>query len=476
MKTSIHTEQALRQTQTLTPQQVAYIRLLEMNDAMFEQEVATKLEEFPALGIDENEIAPSQAEEETDDEIPHGYYPSQEIRRRSGSEKNTDFIFTNAHTQETTLQDHLKEQYALTPFSIEHPELNPVADFVIDSLDSNGYLFRSVDAMADDMAILYPTSFPAKAFEEVISVIQGLDPAGVAASNLQQCLILQAERLDNDDIRSTVLKILKNGFDLLVDHRYDDLASKVKVDKETLAKALKTIRSFNPKPGASFAHGGNALSGTVDETISPDFVISVDEYNRIVVTMPSHIPNLVIEEKFTEAYKDTKSREAISWINRQRQDASSFIEVVKMRRNTLMDVMLAITSFQRDFFIGPNAGEISALRPMILEDIATMTQYDISTISRAVKDKYVQTQWEILPLKFFFSEGVGGNNQENAVAQSVVIDAMKKIIEGENPQKPLSDEAISNILKQQGYNVARRTVAKYRDLEGILPARLRRQL
>ena len=475
MDNQLRQEQTLRQTYNLTPQQLAYFRLLEMNDVQLEQEVHRQLEENPALGVDNSE-APENTFTETATDLQRADYRDDDMPSYLANSKSS-MIESTSSVAEKTLQEHLKEQYALTPLAAEQPDLTPLADFIIDSIDPNGYLHRSPAALADDMAIICGILYPTVDVEHVISAIRQLDPAGVAASSLQESLLLQAQRLENEpDMRDIVLKILTDGFDDLAGHRYDSLASKTRCDKATLRSALDFIRRLNPKPGASFASSGSAISGNADDTITPDFEIEVND-GVVSVSMPSRIPSLVVESSFAPDDSSTKRRDATNtWIRRQREEADNFIYAISQRRKTMLDIMKAIINRQKAFFTGDEAGQTSALRPMVLKDLSNATGYDISTISRALQGKYAETPWGIFPLRYFFNEAVAAGNEDDGVAQSAAMEALRSVIEGENPQKPLSDLAITKILNEQGLNVARRTVAKYRDRMGIPPARERRQI
>ena len=475
MNNQLRQEQTLRQTYNLTPQQLTFFRLLEMNDVQLEQEIHHQLDENPALGVDSSE-APENTFAETAADLQRADYRADDMPSYL-AKSNSAMIENTSALTEKTLQEHLKEQYITGRLALEEPDLTPLADFIIDSIDPNGYLHRSPEALVDDMAIINGIEYSTEDVALVISAIQQLDPAGVAASSLRESLILQAERLENDPgMRNTVLKILTDGFDDLAGHRYDRLAAKTRCDKDTLRAALDIIRRLNPKPGAAFASSGSAISGNIDDTITPDFEIDVND-GVVTLSMPSRIPKLIVESSFTPDESAAKRRDATNtWIRRQREDAGNFIQAISQRRKTMMDIMKAIINRQKAFFTGDNAGQTSALRPMVLKDLSSATGYDISTISRALQGKYAETPWGIFPVKYFFNEAVAASDEDDGVAQSAAMEALRSVVEGENPQKPLSDQAITEILNQQGLNVARRTVAKYRERMGIPPGRERRQI
>lgn len=469
---SLDQNQLLKQTQTLSPLQIRYFKMLEMNETQAEDEVNRALEENPAL-----EVAPDAADTQTtpddegfnetaeelqmadyarEDDIP----PFQNNGRRdeerwepeavSGSPSLTELIETQARERNLS------------------PQMLTAVRFVAGNLDDNGYQTRTAAEMAADMSVITGTDIPDSLIEEALTIVRSLDPAGIGAADLRDCLLLQIKRRPRSTDTVMAEEIIRDYFDLFSHKHYDRLASALGVDRDGLRGAIDVIRSLNPKPGSEAA--GTDQSDQLRQ-ITPDFIVEPDDFGGLTITTTGRIPELIVAPSYeTEATsKITSSRER-AFIRRQRDEAAGFIDIVNLRHRTLLDVMRAIVSRQHNFFM---TGEESTLKPMILRDISESTGYDASVISRSTSGKYVLTPWGIFTLKFFFNERF---NDSDDTSSREIAAAIRSIIDGEDTSSPLTDDAVVSLLHERGYEVARRTVAKYRLQLGIPIARLRRQL
>lgn len=478
-------EEALRLTQkqklqqTLSPLQVQFVRLLEMNGHEIEQEVDRELAENPAL-----EIAPEAAPEETDtagdfdesaEQLQLADYRSEEdipdYRYEAHNASADDRYYEpTAVAGEGSLMDQLMSQLSQLPLSDKEMQL---ARIITGNIDDNGYLTRTVPQIIDDAAIHDGIDADAEEVRKVLAIVRSLEPAGVGAVDLRDCLLLQLKaRKETDDVM-LAKEIVEHNFDIFSRMDFDRLGRAVKAAPERLRKAVDVIRSLNPKPGSAFQ------PQSVDEDkmrqITPDFLVESDGVS-LSLTLLNRLPALQIETTFADADVEVTPRtprrkaEAMEFIRRRRDDAASFIRLMSMRQETLYRVMTAIMKLQRDFFL---TDDELALKPMILKDVAELTGYDISVVSRAASGKYVATRRGVYPLKFFFNE----RPMEDSDASSrEIVAALREIIDSENKSAPLSDEALASELRSRGYDIARRTVAKYREKEQIPVARLRRQV
>ena len=348
-----------------------------------------------------------------------------------------------------------------------------IAQYIIGNLDDNGYLTRDLCAINDDLAFNVGLDVDMAQVKRVADVVRSLDPAGVGAIDLRDCLLLQLKRKEPCQATKIATEIIEDYFDLFSKKHYDRMRSHLGITEPQLKEAMSVITSLNPKPG-SIITGGSS-----DRTrhIIPDFNIETDPDNgNITLTLLNRIPDLQIEETFSEKASELPSnanrsqREAATFIKQKRDEASGFIKILQMRQETLYKVMKAIVTLQRDFFM---TDDESRIRPMILKDISAITGHDLSVISRATAGKYVMTQRGIYPLKLFFNERP---KEDDDTSSHEILAVLKEIIDNENKNKPLSDEAITKILTEKGYDIARRTVAKYREKLGLPVARLRKEL
>jgi RNA polymerase sigma-54 factor len=468
---NLTTEQRLQQR--LTPLQVQFVRMLEMPQAQAEEEVRRALDEMPALE------AVDSGEDIT--ELLAGTPPT-DSERFSGV--RSDFFAGEgsgyyaeaalAQSEDTAgLYEALTAQLAQREGLPE--KIIAAGRYIIGSLDDNGYLERPLQALADDLAVADGVYVDAEDMQRAFEAVRGLDPAGVGAVDLRDCLILQLRRREPSQPVTDALEIVTHYFDLFSKKHFDRIRTAASLTEERLREAIGVITRLNPKPGASFTGGG--MAEEVSGHITPDFIVEADEAHKVLtLTMPGNIPRLQVERSFAEDTplppgNDRRARDARLFIQSNRQDARNFIRIVEMRRTTLYSVMSAILRLQRPFFL---SGDEALIRPMVLRDVAALTGYDLSVISRATQGKYVATASGIYPLKFFFNEK-GRDMAEGTTAHSVMA-RIKELIAGEDKSSPMSDEQITARLADAGLEVARRTVAKYRERLGFPVARLRKEL
>ncbi|MBR5331989.1 MAG: RNA polymerase factor sigma-54 [Muribaculaceae bacterium] len=476
----LSTEQKLQQR--LTPMQVEFGKMLEMTGLEVEDEVRRVLDENPALEQCDNDERQQNLTEgsdetfnETAEDVQLADYrdeddiPAYRLEARNYS-ADDNYYEPIAVDSSDTLIEILEAQ--LMEYDLDETQL-AVAKYIIGNLDDNGYLTRSISAICDDLAFNAGLDIPLEEIKKVYEIVKSLDPAGVGAVDLRDCLLLQLNRKEKNRSTQIAFDIIKDYFDLFSKKHYDRMKSALDINAEELRDAMNVITSLNPKPG-SIITGGSS-----DRTrhIIPDFSIETDlENGDITLTLLNRIPELQIEETFSEKACEIPSnasrsqREAATFIKQKRDEASNFIKILKMRQDTLYRVMTAIVKIQRDFFL---TDDEKLIRPMILRDIAEITKLDLSVISRATAGKYVMTQRGIYPLKLFFNERPIDNEDTSS---HEILAVLKDIIANEDKNKPLSDDVITKILTEKGYDIARRTVAKYRDKLGLPVARLRKKL
>ncbi|MBD5267307.1 MAG: RNA polymerase factor sigma-54 [Bacteroides sp.] len=462
-------EQKLQQR--LSPLQVRFGKMLEMSGPEVEDEVQRALDDNPALeAVDHSDDSGEEPFNETASEIQDADYrdeddiPFYRHDTRQNSHYDNPLETMTADTSET-LYDVLSEQLAGFDLS-ERQKL--IARYIIGNLDDNGYLTRSASSMGYDIEEHTGEHIAVDDIKSVIDIVRSLEPAGIAAVDLRDCLLLQLHRRKSGKTVDRAIEIVTHYFDYFSRKHYDRLAAAIGVSEAELKDAVELITSLNPKPAAS-------LAGDVAEDrtrhIVPDFTVEVDD-GTVTLTLVNNIPELQIERSFSEEEARLDGDNAAELFIRQKRDeAADFIKVLKMRQETLYNVMRAIVSIQRDFFV--NSDDEMLIRPMILKDIAKITGYDLSVISRAAAGKYVATSYGIYPLKHFFNEKP--KDDEDASSHEIVA-ALKEIISSEDKKKPLSDEAITARITDMGYDIARRTVAKYREKLGIPVARLRKEI
>lgn len=476
---SLEQVQSQRLQQKLSPAQVRYVRMLEMTGPEIEEEVRREIDDNPALErADDSDIhdpAATESAEEMriadyrgDDDIPSYRL---EARNHSADDRYREPVTVAG----SNLSDYLLEQLGQSGAPLPVMEIAP---YIIGNLDRNGYLRRELTSIADDIAMSTGIDIPARQMQLTLDSIRALDPPGIGAADLRDCLLLQLKRRRRDAATALAIDIIENHFDTFSRMHFDRLESLLGIDRDALRDAVNIIRSLNPKPAAAF-------EGADDDTaraIIPDFSVEV-EGDTITLSSLNNIPELRLDATFADdntAIPDATARRstaaaANAFITERRDRALEFMRMLRQRQETLFRVMSAIIKIQRDFFL---TDDETRLRPMVLRDIAAMTGYDLSVISRATAGKYVATRGGIYPLKFFFNESlspVADDNSDSTSTRSVMA-ALNTLIDNEDPKQPLSDNALTEMLNSRGIPVARRTVSKYRERLGIPVARLRRKL
>ncbi len=472
-------KQSLQQrlSQKLSPLQIQVIKLLEIPTAQLEQRIKKEIEENPVLefedtGSEDTEQEPKN-EVSIDDYIKEADAPlyKYQTRNYSKDDKYEDIPFSTG----STFHEHLVSQLGLR--ILDERQLQ-IAEYIIGNIDEDGYLRREIDEIIDDLAFSLNFEVDEKEVLDVLEIIQDFDPPGVAARDLRECLLLQIRKKDlSDPSVELAYKIIKYLFEEFTKKHYDKILKKLNITDEELKDAQSEILKLNPKPGSSYS---NPLSKTVQHII-PDFILEYEDDEFKLTLNNKNIPELRISNTYSEMLeeystnkknqsKDTK--EAVMFVKQKLDSAKWFIDAIRQRQNTLMTVMEAILDYQKEYF---KDGDETKLRPMILKDIAEITGLDISTISRVSNSKYIQTHFGIFPLKYFFSEGMQTDSGEEVSTREIKM-ILQELIENEDKHKPLTDDKLAQILKEKSYNIARRTVAKYREQLNIPVARLRKEI
>lgn len=465
-----------KQQQTLTPMQLQFVRMLEMTGPELEEEIRRTVDDNPALEVGADDDAPVHdddfnesaeqmqlADYRTDDDIPV-------YRLESNNHSPSDTYYEPvAVAAGDSLMESLMRQIAENPLVTDRDV--EIARFVVGNIDDNGYMTRSVGALVDDIAIQTGWDVPDADVRRIWNMVRELEPAGVGAVDLRDSLLLQLNRRTDTPDVVLAREIVRDYFDLFSLMHFDRLRSLLGVDERQLRGALEVIRGLNPKPGA-------LVSGGDDDRvrhITPDFLVET-EGERLTLTLLNRVPKLQIERSFTgDVAPDRKAArkeiaEANAFIRQKRDEAATFMRVLEMRQQTLFRVMWAIVQWQREFFMTDDPLRI---RPMILKDISGATGDDVSVISRATAGKYVATRQGVYPIKFFFNER---RKENDDTSTPKVLAALRKVIDEEDKRRPLSDAAIAEVMQRAGFDIARRTVAKYREKLGLPVGRLRKEL
>jgi RNA polymerase sigma-54 factor len=470
--------------QRLSPQQIQLMKLLQVPTMELDQRIKQEIEENPALeeGGEELEDDFSNEDEQDDDyEEDEPEFDISEYIDEEGSDYKTKVNNTSKDDEERVIplsgeqsfQEKLIEQLQLLDLDEYHFQ---IAEMIIGNLDESGYLKRDIEAMVDDLAFSMNITTSETEVEHVLLVIQTLDPAGIGARDLQECLQIQINRKQDGDIsRFTAKVILDKYFEEFTKKHYERIAAKLEIDDEDLRDAINEILRLNPKPGGSMKE-----TSKTHHQIIPDFMITEFEGQLELNINSRNTPELKVSRQYeqmlrnyAEGAKTSKAdKEALIFVKQKLDGAKWFIDAIKQRKNTLYTTMEAIMNYQRDYFL---TGDETKLKPMILKDIAEVVSLDISTVSRVANSKFVQTNYGIFSLKYFFSESLSTDSGEE-VSTREVKKILSEAIEGENKRKPLTDEKLMDLLKEKGYNIARRTVAKYREQLNIPVARLRKEL
>lgn len=470
----------------MSPRQILASKLTVLPVIELEERIKNELEDNPALdeGVEfseehddvydaENADTQENADNEdfslgdymSEDDIPD--YKLAEINSR---EERRESFYTNS---EQSLSEYLLQQLKLTNLSDKERK---TGEFIIGNIDDDGYLRRDLRSLSDDIAFQTGEEVSESDIAKALNIIRSFDPPGIGATNLQECLLLQLERGKKSKASNEAIIILKNHFDDFSHRRFDRIQRAISLSDEEMRMVISEITSLNPKPGSNW---DDSMTSVMNH-ITPDFIVENDNGVISMLLNNRGVPELRINREYTDMLRDYTGnkanrtadlRDAITFVKQKLDAAQGFIDAVKERQQTLTRTMEAIISLQQDFFM---TGDESRLKPMILKDVAEKTGYDVSTISRVNNSKFVQTDFGVFPLKFFFSESTQTESGET-ISTRKVKQVIREVIDAENKTKPVTDEELTTILKTKGYIIARRTVAKYREQLGITVARMRRE-
>lgn len=466
--------------QRLSPQQIQLMKLLQVPTMELEQRIKQEIEENPALeeGVEkeeEDEFDNEEIEEETEEDFNIDDYLSDDAdyKTQVNNKGKDDEEKAIPLSGEQSFQERLTKQLQLL-FLDDNQHM--IADTIIGNLDESGYLNREVEAIVDDLAFSANITVTEEEVEAILLRIQEFDPAGIGARDLRECLLIQMERKQDGDItRFTAKKILQDYFEEFTKKHYKKIVKKLEISEENLKAAIEEIVKLNPKPGGSMKESSQNF-----QQVIPDFAVYENEGILQLTIHGRNAPELKVSRDYKQmlqgysegAKTSKKDKEAVTFVKQKLDGAKWFIDAIKQRQNTLMLTMNAIMNYQKKYFL---TGDETNLRPMILKDIAEIVELDISTISRVANSKYVQTDQGVYALKYFFSESLSTDSGEE-VSTREVKKILSEAIDNEVKRKPLTDEKLTLVLKEKGYNIARRTVAKYREQLNIPVARLRKEL
>ena len=446
------------QSQKLSPQQIQFIKLLQLSNSNIEAEIKKEIEENPAL--EENE------KNENIDTVNTENYNYYQKSNNENSNFNREENISNTESFRENLISQLNYQ------KLDKGE-NIIANQIIGTLDNDGYLRRDIESIIDDIAFAENIEYNNSDIEKVLLKIQKLEPAGIAARNLEECLILQIDSIEEPTQNQLLAKkIILENFKEFTNKKFGVIYQKYDHPKNIINNAFDYIKTLNPKPS------GGLEDSNLTEFLIPDFIVKKDN-NEFIVELASGNKPLNINKNYISIYdklknkknKDNESKESFDFIKSKLEKAQWFVEALNQRNNTLLKTMNTIVKIQKRFF---NDGDENDLKPMILKDIAEIIKMDISTVSRIVKSKNVQTDYGIFPLRYFFSESTIKKG-DDLVSSKIVKNYLSDLIENEDKSSPYSDDQLEKILKKEGYDVARRTVAKYREQLNIPVARLRKE-
>ena len=469
-----------KQQQKLSPLQIQQIKLLELTGLEIEDRINQELEENPAL---EEVYDSSDSENEnldpgtdTEEDIALGDYlteddiPDYKLQQSYYSDKNMreDIPYSEGES----FQEYLLNQFHLKNLSEEQIQ---IGEYLIGNIDEDGYIRRSLEAVSDDLAFQYGWEVSVPEIEAVLRVVQQLEPPGIGAVDLQDCLLIQLKRKEKTPVRNLAIRVLENYFEAFSKKQYDKIEKALNIIETNLKDIVREITLLNPRPGNAWE--SNMESKMVH--ITPDFFVEVVN-GELFLGMQENIPELKVNKEYNDmlnqyakSKRQTQERkDAANFVKQKIESANWFIDAIKQRSITLKNTMLTIIQIQRDFFL---TGEESKLKPMILKDVSELCGYDISTISRVSNSKYVQTNFGIFPLKYFFSEAMTNDEGEEVSTREIKL-ILKTCIDEEDKSNPLTDDALMKELKNRGYEVARRTVAKYREQLNIPISRLRKEI
>ena len=494
--------QTQRQELKLSPQQIQLMKLLQLPIMELEQRIKEELEINPALeeshendDYEDNEPTVDPADDGenddyNDDEVDfskddefdiNDYLPEEDLddysyKLQANNYSGDDDVYEAPVVHEETFQDYLNQQLAYHDLTDEQ---FLIGEYIIGNLDDNGYLNRPVPNIVDDLLFTMNLSTTEEEVEKVLHIVQQLDPPGIAARNLQECLLIQLQRMQAENQSPYMdyklsMAIIKNCFDEFTRKHYDKIGKKLDVSNRELKPALDAILKLNPKPADASSTGAKNI-----HYITPDFFVTVRDGKIELSLDGKNVPELHVSkqylkmmEEFSQS-KDTRNMQEAAQFVKQKIDAARwFIDAINQRQNTLYTTMKAIIDLQEDYFL---TGDETKLKPMILKDVADKIGLDISTVSRVANSKYAQTPYGTFQLKFFFSEGIT-NNEGEEVSTREIKKIMKDAVDNEDKANPMTDEQLMLVLKEKGYPIARRTVAKYREQLGIPVGRMRKKI
>ncbi len=469
-------QQTIQLQTKISPQQIQMIKLLELPAMQLEERIKREIEENIVLEESENventEDEPTKISVEEylgkEDDTPS--YKAR-INNFSKDDKERPVYITESHSLGETLVEQLRFR------SLTDEEL-VIAAYIVGSLDDDGYLRRDLQSLSDDLAFTRGMDVSVEEIERMLTMVQELEPAGIAARSLQECLLLQMQRQHLDTkAKRLAFKIINSHFDSFAKKHYEKLIARLNTTEEEFREAIEHIRTLSPKPGNLHIEGG------IDTTpyITPDFILDATDGELRLSLNSSGIPEVRISRRYRDMMRDmvapdgtikAEDKDAVQFVKSKIDSAKWFISAIKQRHGTLMRTMQTILDFQREYF---QEGDKSKLKPMILKDIADRTELDVSTISRVVNSKYIQTPFGIILLKSLFSEGMQTTSGEE-VSSHEIKTILQECIDNEDKRHPLTDENLMDILNDKGYRIARRTVAKYREMLDIPVARMRKQI
>ncbi len=460
--------------QGLSPLQIQTIRLLELPTLELEQRIKKELEENPvldeAVGSDDPEDASSKDVSLSDYNPQDDSTPAYRMYvNNQGKDVKPEY---NVFSVKESFHQSLQMQLG---YSELRGDDRKIAMFIIGSIDDDGYLRRDLLSLSDDIAFRLNIETSEEHLEHILKKIQEFEPVGVGARDLRECLLLQLHAKEHTKERDIAVRILTDYFDEFSKKHYDKIMARLEIDKDELKDAMDEIVRLNPRPG------GQIDDSYIEQAqqVTPDFVLD-NKDGELVLSMPKlSIPELRVNKRYADILMNSANsssgsgrKEAVSFVKQKLDSAKWFVEALKQRQNTLQNTMQAILDFQHDFFL---YGDETKLKPMVLKNIAEKTGLDISTVSRVVTSKYIQTNFGIYSLKYFFSEGLKDENG-NEVSTREIKKVLQDIIEAEDKAAPLTDEQLVDELSAKGYNVARRTIAKYREQLNISIARMRKEI
>ncbi len=474
----------LKLSQKLSPQQIQLMKLIQLPTVAFEQRLRNELEENPALesGKDEyeddefkneeyeNDSEVIETEFDVDDYLSDDEVPSYKLKANNYSKDSEDNQIPYASGISFT--QYLKNQ--LHTINLSDDDLL-IAEFLIGSVDSSGYLRRKLIDIVDDLAFTQNIFTTEDHVLRILKIVQTLDPAGVCSRDLQECLSLQLERKKPSKEVNLAKQLINEAFNMFSKKHYEKLISKFSVSEEELKSAIEVIEHLNPKPGASYSSNTRIV-----EHVIPDFTIRIKNGELELTLNGRNAPEMHVSHEYAnmlKAYKESKNKtksqkEAVLFIKQKLDSAKWFIDAIKQRQHTLFSTMSAIMNYQRDYFL---SGDETDIKPMILKDIAEKIDMDISTVSRVANSKYVDTPYGTFLIKEFFSESMK-NDQGEDVSTREIKNILESVVNKENKKKPYTDAKLTELLKEKGYPIARRTVAKYREQLDIPVARLRKEI